>query len=837
MRQSRLPMAVRTLEHSVLHVVLGVAVAVVAVSVQGSLTVVHGQEAETIGDPSDWSRAFAPIGVSVELGDCSPFPLSVQAVAARGDSVVIAGVFTHVQSTETGRIALWDGNSWSSLGEPPRHLAYDIEFVDDFIVVAGSSNVRTPSPVWSWDGTEWLDWGAGLDASNPARAYDLCRFGDDLLVGGQFVDDSGAATAQVMRWTGTEWSPMGSLGGLPDSAVLRLAVLDGRLYAAGQFFFERDGVATNGIARWDGEAWEPIPGLRQWATVFGLALYRDELVASGSFQLIDDSSGTQCAVASWDGIDETPPGGQWRTLLEGGAGSLSGLLLTDLSVRDDRMWALGNYATDTGGTPSFYSYDGERWRDERPDFQGCGGSWFNGAAPYREGRVLVGSFFEIDGNQVGNVTYWDGVDWEPLGEGGAGLDYPVYAVAAWKGEPWVGGAFERSARGESAPKLAKWDGSRWIAPETTPNGDVHALTLHRDQLVVGGSFRSVGTMGTSNLAILGDEGWTPFEVGPRGVVNSACEYQGELYVAGDFDFVGDRGAYNIARWDGDVWDTVGAGLRGEERYDHVAGLLNYRGDLIAYGNFYSVRSRNVPSVAAWNGGEWRSLGDPPWPLRGTQIDAGTVWDDHLVLSIWDTENSDRYIAIFDGRQWSRLDEIPIRACYALSTYRGQLLISALLDDVFDNILWLWDGSALSILGDGIRGDRIDGMLGLEDDLYLGGTFTYAGKQPSRNFAIYDGSTLPAPSRSSTIKVSPNPMWNETTITFSTSERRNVGVRVFDIQGRLCRTLRDDLPLDSGIHWMMWQGQDEDDRPAPAGVYFVRVDAGPDTRTEKVLVLR
>ena len=360
---------------------------------------------------------------------------------------------------------------------------------------------------------------------------------------------------------------------------------------------------------------------------------------------------------------------------------------------------------------------------------------------------------------------------------------------------------------------------------------------YRVPCMVGGSFRSVGTMGTSNLAILGDEGWTPFEVGPRGVVNSACEYQGELYVAGDFDFVGDRGAYNIARWDGDVWDTVGAGLRGEERYDHVAGLLNYRGDLIAYGNFYSVRSRNVPSVAAWNGGEWRSLGDPPWPLRGTQIDAGTVWDDHLVLSIWDTENSDRYIAIFDGRQWSRLDEIPIRACYALSTYRGQLLISALLDDVFDNILWLWDGSALSILGDGIRGDRIDGMMSLEDDLYLGGTFTYAGNQPSRNFAVHDGSTLPSPSRSSTIKVSPNPMWNETTITFSTSERRNVGVRVFDSQGRLCRTLRDDLPLDSGIHWMMWRGQDEDDRPAPAGVYFVRVDAGPDTRTEKVLVLR
>lgn len=71
---------------------------------------------------------------------------------------------------------------------------------------------------------------------------------------------------------------------------------------------------------------------------------------------------------------------------------------------------------------------------------------------------------------------------------------------------------------------------------------------------------------------------------------------------------------------------------------------------------------------------------------------------------------------------------------------------------------------------------------------------------------------------------PNPLNPGTTIRFRTSEPGNLRLTVVDLRGRLVRTLLvDDRP--PGEYAVRWDGRDESGRPAAAGIYCVRLQAG------------
>jgi hypothetical protein len=83
---------------------------------------------------------------------------------------------------------------------------------------------------------------------------------------------------------------------------------------------------------------------------------------------------------------------------------------------------------------------------------------------------------------------------------------------------------------------------------------------------------------------------------------------------------------------------------------------------------------------------------------------------------------------------------------------------------------------------------------------------------------------------------PNPFNPATTLRFDLPAPSLARLAVFDLAGRLVRTLVDrDLP--AGPHEATWDGRDEKGRPAGSGVYFVRLESGADRATRKVLLLR
>lgn len=86
------------------------------------------------------------------------------------------------------------------------------------------------------------------------------------------------------------------------------------------------------------------------------------------------------------------------------------------------------------------------------------------------------------------------------------------------------------------------------------------------------------------------------------------------------------------------------------------------------------------------------------------------------------------------------------------------------------------------------------------------------------------------------RVTSNPRGPGTTLWLEVPQARQVTLRVFDLRGRLVRTLwQGDLP--AGAHPVAWDGSDDAGRPAARGVYLARMNpASPGRATAKVLLL-
>ena len=103
---------------------------------------------------------------------------------------------------------------------------------------------------------------------------------------------------------------------------------------------------------------------------------------------------------------------------------------------------------------------------------------------------------------------------------------------------------------------------------------------------------------------------------------------------------------------------------------------------------------------------------------------------------------------------------------------------------------------------------------------LAGTTGVEGETP-KSFALRFAGKNPAPGRA------------QVELALPTASR--VDVRVHDLRGALVRNLADgDLP--AGVHQLRWDGLDQSGRPAPAGVYFVRAEAGDRTGRVRFVLL-
>lgn len=83
---------------------------------------------------------------------------------------------------------------------------------------------------------------------------------------------------------------------------------------------------------------------------------------------------------------------------------------------------------------------------------------------------------------------------------------------------------------------------------------------------------------------------------------------------------------------------------------------------------------------------------------------------------------------------------------------------------------------------------------------------------------------------------PNPFNPETRIDFQVLRRDHVSLRVYDMAGRLVRTLQDG-ELTSGTHSRVFDGRDEAGSPLASGVYIYRLQAGDRQQSRRMLLVK
>jgi hypothetical protein len=331
----------------------------------------------------------------------------------------------------------------------------------------------------------------------------------------------------------------------------------------------------------------------------------------------------------------------------------------------------------------------------------------DGSGPNPPSLFIGGTFTTAGGQPANNIARWNGSSWSSLGvntangvTGGGFLTY-VYALAVFDEDGsgpnrpalFVGGNFS-TAGGQSAPRVARWNGSSWSSLQ----GDFSAW------------FTEVRA-----LAVFDEDG-----LGPN---------RPSLFVGGRKTTFGGFDSPGVARWTGSAANALfppQTGFGGPSVYalavfDEDGETGSNRPSLFAGGQFSSLSpgGPTMNSIARYNGSSWSSLG------TGAASGVGnTVW----ALTVWDEDESGPGLpALFVG---------------------GSFLTAG---SQSANNIARWNGSSWSSVGiasaNGLD-NTVNALAAFDEDgggprpraLFVGGGFTTAGGQPASRIARWNGSS-------------------------------------------------------------------------------------------------
>jgi len=84
---------------------------------------------------------------------------------------------------------------------------------------------------------------------------------------------------------------------------------------------------------------------------------------------------------------------------------------------------------------------------------------------------------------------------------------------------------------------------------------------------------------------------------------------------------------------------------------------------------------------------------------------------------------------------------------------------------------------------------------------------------------------------------PNPFNPMTSVRFTVPAVAPVDLAVYDVSGRLVRTLVSVASHEAGVHSVSWDGRDDRGTEVAAGVYFARLLVGAEDASSKMVLLK
>lgn len=651
-------------------------------------------------DDSDWVSLSGFIGAGAEV---------YASVEDGAGNLYVGGAFTLIGSTFANRVAKWDGNQWSALG-------------------------------------------TGLDL----HVLSLAIMNGDVYAGGIFSSTGGVPASYIARWNGDNWSALG--GGL-DNSVQAIQVVGNDLYVCGDFTFATNSggaaIRVNRVARWDGSTWSAL-GQGASSTCYAVSESGGIVYVGGAFSTVTNSGGvplTVNSIAQWDGTNWSTVGGGVGHHLPPPGGASYVYKLANLG---GNIYASGvfTYATNTGSgalrVNQIARWDGSSW-----SALGTGlNSWAMGLG-MKDGNLYAGGGFTWATNTGGaavsanRVAVWNGSNWSTLGRG---LGNAVRTLV-WRGEELiVGGDFTTTTNSGNQTvtvnRLARWNGSGWLAFGSGINNGVRAVKVSGSDLYVGGNFTLANNETTGNVLSRGvikwsGGQWSGLGFGVNNNVNALALSGSNLYVGGNFTVATNSGggtvnASRIARWNGVSWSGLSGGLNG------LVEAVELSGSNVFVGGLFTVATNSgipltVNRVAQWNGSAWSALGlglngtVNALAVSGDQLYAGGIFT--IATNTGGMAVTVNRIARWDGTNWSALGA-------GLGGSVGALLVSG--NDLYAGAnpgVVRWDGVTWTSLGLGLNGSATElAMSG--GDLFACGTIAIAtnlgGTVTVNRIARWDG---------------------------------------------------------------------------------------------------
>ncbi len=410
---------------------------------------------------------------------------------------------------------------------------------------------------------------------------------------------------------------------------------------------------------------------------------------------------------------------------------------------------------------------------------------------------------------------------------GSGCNNRVNAVT---GDPstsnlYAAGIFDH-AGGNTATRVAKWNGSSWSAMDNGMDATVRALAVHNNELYAGGDFIYAGSAPTVVWMVTKWNGtsWAALDNGVRGAgVYSLTVYNNELYAGGFFDTVFNAGN-GIVKWNGSTWVALGTGVNkgvsGAPGY-RVRAMKAFGGNLYVGGTFTTAGGVTVNNIAKWNGTAWSAIG------TGTNgdVNAFAVHNGDLyaagdfTLANGVTVN---HIAKISGNTFTALGIGINGVVNALGSYQNNLFASGNFSTsggVTTQNISRWDGAWHYVTNSGIPG--IDGagyaLFPFNGNLYIGGLFAVAGTVIQANSIVQwnmppTGIEMPANSENK-ISVYPNPSSGKFQLQLNGNIPEEFELTVTDISGRIIyRQQIDNYRTDAQI----------DIADCKSGMYFLKL---------------
>jgi len=230
-------------------------------------------------------------------------------------------------------------------------------------------------------------------------------------------------------------------------------------------------------------------------------------------------------------------------------------------------------------------------------------------------NIYAGGIFEtINGNLARNIAFWNGTTWSTLNDatnGDAGTNNEIRSLALdTDGTLYVGGNFDE-AGGNTANRIATWDGTNWGTLGSGTSGFVEAIAVTPTNVFVGGNFSIAGGQTVNRIAQWNknDASWSALGDGVNNIVNTLIHDGDNLYAAGAFNAANTDASNsiivnNIARWnETNGWEALGTGT--DVGVDIKINTINFASDsdginkVFAGGNFSSAGLTNASNTAQW----------------------------------------------------------------------------------------------------------------------------------------------------------------------------------------------------------------------------------------------